>query len=103
MSHYSSSSLPSAVLFSPSEALYLHEGVAADCRQDGRSRLDYRYFLITTGVMPQAKGSATMILEDTQITVSVNLEVTPCSPEHPNEGIVQCSVEWSVYDSSYSI
>lgn len=89
-----SSSLPPAVLYSAAELRYLHEGIIADCRQDGRSRLDYRYFHIKTGIRPQANGSAEIRLEDTIVDVTINLQVTSCSPLLPDEGIITCSVEW---------
>lgn len=80
---------------SASEQHFLANGIAADLRSDGRSRLDYRYFQLRSGVVAHAAGSARIQLEGTDVLVAVTADLTPTEWSRPDEGIVQCSVELS--------
>lgn len=47
-----------AIVLSDFEAAYIKRGVNVDLRGDGRSRKDYRYFELKTGVVSNTSGSA---------------------------------------------
>lgn len=82
---------------SASEQKYIAEGIEADVRADGRSRLAYRNLVIETSLLTQSNGSARVSLENsgTDILASVKLEVTTPKPEAPDAGIVQVAVSCS--------
>ena len=69
--------------------------MAADLRNDGRSRLDWRFFRLSTAVIPHAAGSARIQLANTEAIVAVTLDIVPTAHSAPHEGIVKCSVEFS--------
>ena len=91
----SSASLVPSLLLSPTERRYLIQGIQADLRNDGRSRLDYRFFHLTTNPIPHAAGSARIRLDGTDVLVAATLDVSPVDVARPEEGIVQCSVEFA--------
>ena len=88
----SASSVPSPQLSSP-EHHFLSSGVSCDLRNDGRSRVDYRYFQLRTAVIAQCAGSARMQLEGTDVIVAVTADITPTEWSTPDEGRLLCSVE----------
>lgn len=92
---------------SQSESSYIVSSLSlpVPIRTDGRALLDYRSFSLSTGVAPQANGSARVLLGGpggTEIVTAIRLEVS----ERPiglgkEEGSsvggrpdVVCSVEW---------
>eukprot|EP01120_Amphizonella_sp_Union-15-10_P010176 TRINITY_DN4041_c0_g3_i1.p1 TRINITY_DN4041_c0_g3~~TRINITY_DN4041_c0_g3_i1.p1 ORF type:complete len:283 (-),score=47.91 TRINITY_DN4041_c0_g3_i1:35-883(-) len=77
---------------SPPEKSFISEGVAQNCRNDGRGRLDYRPFFIQTGVISQANGSARVTLACTTVVVGVKAELGGPTPESPDKGIVNVHV-----------
>lgn len=83
-----------APLLSPAERDYITQGVESDCRADGRSCLDYRHFVLETGVLSQTSGSARCRLGDSDVLVGVKVEVGEIEYGQPNEGRVVCNVEW---------
>jgi len=88
------------VSISSAERLYIAEGIAQNIRNDGRSRMDYRHFGITLGVIPHANGSARLLLDTTDILVGVNLEIGEPDSARPKEGMIYCSVECTASASS---
>ena len=91
----SSSSVTPSLLLSPTERQFLVDGIHCDIRNDGRSRLDYRFFQLTTAAVPHASGSARIRLDGTDILVAVTLDITPVNPERPTQGIALCEVEFA--------
>lgn len=81
------------VSISSAERQYIAEGIAQNIRNDGRSRMDYRHFGITLGVIPHANGSARLLLDTTDILVGINLEIGEPDSAKPKEGMIYCSVE----------
>lgn len=79
---------------SASEQKYIVEGVEANVRADGRSRLAYRPMVIETSLLTQSNGSARVSVAKagTDILASVKLEVSAPRPEAPNAGIVRVAV-----------
>lgn len=60
---------------SPSERLYQRDGVVADLRADGRTRLQYRQLIVEYDPVPQASGSARVALGDTEVLVAIKGDV----------------------------
>ncbi|ORY95595.1 ribosomal protein S5 domain 2-type protein [Syncephalastrum racemosum] len=84
-----------APLLSPAERDYITQGIETDCRADGRGCLDYRHFVLETGVLSQTSGSARCRLGDSDVLVGVKVEVGEIEYGQPNEGRVVCNVECS--------
>jgi exosome complex component RRP42 len=78
---------------SESEAAYVRASVAADVRSDGRARLRFRPCVLETGLLPQANGSARLRLGDTDVLVSVKLEIGEPLLSAPDSGRLSVSVE----------
>jgi len=78
---------------SHSERLFIKKGVELNVRTDGRSRMDYRFFTVKTGVIPHANGSCRLKLGRTDVLVSVKAELTKPETESPNLGKLICSVD----------
>lgn len=79
----------------PAERRYIAEGAEQNIRNDGRGRLDYRYFNVQTGVIPNASGSARITLDETDVIVAVKAEIGSPALETPKSGRVECTVEVS--------
>lgn len=62
-------------LLSPSERLFLRDGIASDLRADGRSRLQYRQLCVEYDPVPQASGSARVAVGDTEVLVALKGDV----------------------------
>jgi hypothetical protein len=60
---------------SRAERQFLEHGVLQGVRADGRSNLDYRHFVLETGILSHTNGSARLKLSGTDIIVGVKLEV----------------------------
>ncbi|KAN0030501.1 hypothetical protein ACTA71_009140 [Dictyostelium dimigraforme] len=66
---------------SPSESLFIQQGVENNIRNDGRNRVDYRNFAIETGEIIHANGSARVKLSQTEVLVGVKAEITHIQSE----------------------
>ncbi|ORX60494.1 hypothetical protein DM01DRAFT_1300281 [Hesseltinella vesiculosa] len=82
-----------APVISPAEKAYIQDGVAHDCRADGRSRLEYRHLVLESGLLSQAGGSARCRLGETDVLVGVKVEIGEVEPDKPNVGRILCNVE----------
>jgi len=78
---------------SHSERLYIKKGVELNVRNDGRSRMDYRFFTVKTDVIPHASGSCRLKLGRTDVLVSIKAELMQPDAETPNFGKLKCSVD----------
>jgi hypothetical protein len=83
------------IALSDGERKYILEGVTADVRLDGRSRLDYRYVAVECGLLPQANGSArvTLVNGNTEVLAAVKVELVEPEPDAPAAGSIEFSVE----------
>lgn len=82
------------IKISESEKLFIIDGIQQNVRTDGRTILDFRPFSIETGIVPQTNGSARIKLSNTDILVSVKVEVGEPDPDFPDQGRLQVHVEW---------
>lgn len=80
------------------ELSYAQSSLSIDLRADGRARLDYRPFQVSTGVTPQANGSALVKAAGgaTQILAGIKLEVCSGADLSAGESQIVFSVEWFV-------
>jgi len=78
---------------SHAERKFLEEGVAQGIRNDGRGNVDYRHFVLETGILTQTNGSARLRLSNTDVLVGIKLETGEPLPDTPDQGRVQVSVE----------
>lgn len=81
---------------SAAERQYIVAGAAAGVRADGRSPLERRPVSLETGLLPSASGSARARVGGvTDVLVGVTATIGEPSLLHPNEGVVDISVECS--------
>lgn len=88
-------------MVSKSEKVFLNLGVRQGVRNDGRDCFDFRPVTLETGVLPQAYGSAKVSIGKgiiggsggTDVLVSIKAEVMVPTPQRPEEGGVEVSVE----------
>lgn len=80
-------------MLSPGEIRFIRNSVVDDIRVDGRSRLDFRPLSLETGLLPQANGSARLVLEGTDVLVGVKAELGTPSLDNPEQGRVEVTVE----------
>lgn len=73
----------------------LEELVAADSRLDGRKNSEFRKAKITTGLIPNAQGSALVELGLTKILAGVKLAVGTPYPDKLDEGVLATGAEMS--------
>jgi len=88
---------------SANEQRYCLEGVSANLRADGRSRLQRRAVSVETGVAPQANGSARARASDrsgADVLVAVKVEIEEPGGGNPDQGALRFSVECAALDSS---
>lgn len=78
---------------SSSERKYIIEGTENNLRSDGRSRLDFRPFMVETGVIVTTNGSARVKLDTTDVLVGIKIDVGEPLPEEPNKGRIDFSVD----------
>ncbi|XP_073280572.1 uncharacterized protein [Primulina huaijiensis] len=83
------------VLLSLGEKNFIKGGIAQDLRTDGRKRLAYRHINVETGVIPQASGSARVMIGATIVIASVKAELGKPHPSHPDKGKVSIFVDCS--------
>lgn len=86
-------SVPRLLKLSEPELQFIEEGIAQNVRIDGRGRLDYRPFVLETGLFSQTNGSARLKLDTTDIVVGVKVEVGEPDPVTPKWGRLQFNVE----------
>lgn len=86
---------PVVMTLSLTEHHFIQQGIAQNIRGDGRGRLDYRPFSIETGVVPNANGSARLLLDGTHILVAVNVAIGEPLASAPTQGQILCSVQCS--------
>ena len=60
-------------LISQGEVEWITQGVACNCRNDGRGREDFRELSVQLGVVPQASGSARVRLGETDVIVGIKV------------------------------
>lgn len=77
------------------EREFLTSSVAADCRPDGRRRLDARPLKLESGILNHTSGSAKLKLGGTEVLAGVKVEVGAPLPSQPNRGHVCVSVDCS--------
>eukprot|EP00457_Paulinella_chromatophora_P011836 gb/GEZN01011999.1/.p1 GENE.gb/GEZN01011999.1/~~gb/GEZN01011999.1/.p1 ORF type:complete len:289 (+),score=33.99 gb/GEZN01011999.1/:132-998(+) len=80
---------------SHSERVFIRQGVEQNVRNDGRGRMDYRFFNVQTDVIPHANGSARLKLDSTEVLVAVKCEVEVPSTEFPDRGQITVNVDCS--------
>ena len=78
-----------------SEKWFLIHGVQDDFRTDGRSCEDYRHIEVETGVISNANGSSKLHLGNSELLVSVKVELGIPSPQSPSEGRLEFHVDCS--------
>lgn len=76
-----------------SEKAFVNESVKLGVRSDGRTRMDHRFFNLKTDVIPNASGSARLQLAQTDVLVTVKVEIGDTEADSPDSGRVVCSVE----------
>lgn len=93
-----------------SEKVYIIDGIVGNMRNDGRKRLDYRNITIETDLISGTSGSAKVLFSfpNTAVLVTIKADIVPVDILYPNEGKVDCSVQFSnsidpsLYDESLS-
>jgi len=78
---------------SNAERKYLEDGVSQNFRSDGRTNLDYRHFVLETGIVSQTNGSARVKLAQTDVLVGIKLEIGAPEEVSPTKGRIHFSVE----------
>ncbi|KAI5683413.1 hypothetical protein M9H77_04641 [Catharanthus roseus] len=77
------------------EKQFIKGGIAQDLRTDGRKRSTYRPIFVETGVIPQANGSARVMIGATEVIASVKAELGRPNPSHPDKGKLSIFVDCS--------
>ncbi|XP_015180366.1 PREDICTED: exosome complex exonuclease RRP42-like isoform X1 [Polistes dominula] len=77
------------------EKTFILHGVDADLRNDGRRRCEYRSFEIETNLMEQTHGSSRLRIGNTDVLVSVKVEIDSPYIDHPDEGKLEFFVDCS--------
>lgn len=83
------------MMLSEAEKAFIHHGVQADLRVDGRPRLSYRPILVETGLVSNASGSARLRLANSDVLVGVKVELDTPAPDRPSEGRLEFFVDCS--------
>lgn len=81
--------------FCESEKTFILHGVEENFRVDGRGREDYRPMELETDIVAHAVGSARLRLANTDVLVTVKIEVDSPFPERPEEGKLEFFVDCS--------
>jgi len=82
-------------LFSDGELALAVSGVTDNFRLDGRACFDIREIKVRAGVLSGCNGSASIQSKNCNITVGVKVEVGIPTPDEPDQGIVEISVDCS--------
>ena len=87
---------------SSSEQRYILEGCLANCREDGRSRDEFRPYYGVVNDFALSYGSARVFLptQKTHLLVSVKAELVVPASAAPNEGVVEVRVDFMHNDKS---
>jgi exosome complex component RRP42 len=81
---------------SPTERLYIGEGVEKGIRSDGRSRDQFRPYSLTVDCIPQANGSARIqVQKGCDILIGIRLDLGTPTLEAPTKGKIICNVDCS--------
>eukprot|EP00300_Choanocystis_sp_HF-7_P005368 c14044_g1_i1.p1 GENE.c14044_g1_i1~~c14044_g1_i1.p1 ORF type:complete len:155 (+),score=30.55 c14044_g1_i1:45-467(+) len=80
-------------MISETEREFIASGIAANIRNDGRERLDFRAITLQIGVITGCNGSARLQMSNSDILVGVKVDLGEPLPDAPDAGIVQFSVE----------
>ncbi|KAL1524768.1 hypothetical protein AB1Y20_019651 [Prymnesium parvum] len=78
---------------SAAEQRYTLHGVAADLRDDGRARLDFRPLSLEVHLFPQASGSARAVAGAAEVLVGVTAELAAPPADAPDMGQVLLSID----------
>lgn len=81
--------------FCEAEKTFILHGVEENFRIDGRGREDYRPMELETDIVAHAFGSARLRLANTDVLVTVKIEVDTPLPERPKEGKLEFFVDCS--------
>ena len=83
------------ILISPTEKHFITAGIFDDLRADGRNKIQWRPFKISTNCLPQASGSSRVCVENgSDILVGIRLDLGVPDISAPEIGKVSCSVDW---------
>lgn len=85
----------SVALLSASERSYILGGLVEGVRSDGRSRVGVRAVRVETGVVPQANGSARVLVGSTEVVVGLKAELGTPSADAPQLGRLEVSADLS--------
>jgi len=72
----------------------IQEALASGKRMDGRGFEDHREFVIRTGVLDKAEGSAEVYLGETRVLVGVKIGVGEPFEDTPDSGVLVCNAEF---------
>ncbi len=72
---------------------YIKDLISSGKREDGRSLLEYRPISIKSRVIPNAEGSAEVIIGGTKVIVGVKIAIDTPMPDKPNDGNLVTSAE----------
>lgn len=79
---------------SAGEQKFILDGVEQDCRVDGRTRSEFRPFVLDVSVLTGCHGSSRVLLgEGTDVMAAVKVEISSPAEKRPAEGIVKVHVE----------
>ncbi|EPZ35400.1 ribosomal protein S5 domain 2-like protein [Rozella allomycis CSF55] len=78
---------------SQTEKDFIKKGVLSDIRTDGRTRKKAREFNVDINPLPQASGSARVMMDMTDIVVGVKIDLSSPKIDSPNQGYVSVSVD----------
>lgn len=67
--------------------------IQADFRTDGRRQCEYRSIEVETKLMPQTNGSTRLRIGNSDVLVSVKVEVDTPFPNSPDEGKLEFFVD----------
>ncbi|KAK0082191.1 hypothetical protein PV325_010900 [Microctonus aethiopoides] len=77
------------------EKTFILHGVDANFRTDGRRQCEYRSIEVETKLMPQTNGSTRLRIGNSDVLVSVKVEVDSPFPNSPDEGKLEFFVDFS--------
>lgn len=88
------------IVLSEAERLFLVHGIEQNCRNDGRSCLEYREFSVETDVVSTANGSARVKVEgNTDILVGIKVELDSPNISAPKQGKIDFFIDCSALAS----
>ena len=90
------------VAASAAEVRYILQGIADDLREDGRRRLDFRYYSLEVGLLPQASGSSRLVSQRMDILVGVVAVLSEPDAAAPHMGRITVAVSMGPGESAAS-